>query len=72
MVTAAGREGDRKGGIGKPLYEEKDECRGRAPARYHVGEVDAEMEKQVRVNALSVLVDQSCEAEASPAWVLSP
>jgi hypothetical protein len=72
MVTAARGESDREGCVGKPLNQEKDERRGGPPACNHLGEIDAVVEKQVRVEALCVLVDQSCEAEASPAWVLSP
>lgn len=66
MLTSARRQCDREGGVWKPLHEQKDERGRRAPARHHLGEIDAEMEKQVRVQALSVLVDQPCEAEASP------
>lgn len=66
MLTAARREGDGKAGIGKPLHEQKDESGRRAPACDHLGQVNAEVEKQIRVKALSVFVDQPCEAEASP------
>lgn len=66
-LTAARRERDRKRGVGKPLHKQKDERRGRAPACYHFGKVDAEVEEQVRVQTLAVFVDQPCEAEASPA-----
>lgn len=44
VFTAPRREGDRETGIGKPLYEQKDEGGRRAPARYNIGEVDTEVE----------------------------
>lgn len=66
MLTAARRKGNRQAGVGEPLHKQKDERWRGAPACDYLGQVDAEVEKQVRIEALAVFVDQSCEAEASP------
>lgn len=71
LPSACG-ERDREGGVGKPPHEKKDESGGGASARDDVGEVNAVVQPQVRVQALPVVVDQAAEAEASPSWVLRP
>ncbi|SNS50469.1 hypothetical protein SAMN05216252_106252 [Actinacidiphila glaucinigra] len=72
MFTTARRKSDREGGIRKPLHKQKDEGGRGPPACNHLGQVDAEVKEQIRIEALPVFVDQPCEAEASPAWVLDP
>lgn len=72
MLTAARREGDRKRGVGEPLHKHEDESGRGPPALYHLGQIDAEVKEEIRVKALPVFVNQPCEAEASPDWVLSP
>jgi hypothetical protein len=71
MGSAAGGEGGGEAGVGEPLREGEDQRRGRAVPGDDLGEVDAVVQEQVRVEAFAVVVDQSREAEASPAWVPS-
>ncbi|MFC0622814.1 hypothetical protein [Kribbella deserti] len=64
--TVAGGEGSGEGSIGQPLDQEIHERRRRAPTSDDLGEVDAVVEQQIGIQAGAVVVDQSCEAEASP------
>lgn len=69
VLPAARRESDGEGGVGKPLREQEDERGGGPPTCDHVTEVDAVVKPQVGEQALAVVVNQSREAEASPACV---
>jgi hypothetical protein len=66
MLTAARRQSDSEGGVGKPLHKQKDERRRGPPALNYVGEIDAEVKEEIRVQPFPVVVNQPCEAEASP------
>ena len=60
------------GVVWEPLHECEDQGRGWTLPLYHLRQIDVVIEEEVRVKALSVLVDQTAEAEASPACCACP